>query len=41
MADEEGDAGFERGGRKKKAIKGDAMELALNAFADRYGWDGK
>lgn len=32
---------MERGGKKKKAIKGDAYELGLTAFARIYGWDKK
>lgn len=32
---------MQRGGKKKKAIKGDAFEVALTAFARIYGWDKK
>jgi hypothetical protein len=32
---------MERGGKKKKAIKGDAYEMGLTAFARIYGWEKK
>jgi hypothetical protein len=28
-----------RGAPKKKAVKGDAMLRAFQAFVDKYGWD--
>jgi hypothetical protein len=39
--DDYGEGSMERGGKKKKAIKGDAYEMGLTAFARIYGWEKK
>lgn len=39
LLDAEAEGDMSRGAPKKKAVKGDAMLRAFQAFVDKYGWE--